>query len=344
VTVNESKIRLWNIEDQGVTGTLTGHMQKPRDIISDGKLCACSDGSETIYVWDVSAADAAVKLLQADGPVDRIFFGPGNSSIIALLASGTVSEFNFTLEAPLAVLPTRSDVSLARKFSNAFAVSANLLVACGQLPAGLKFRSAFAPEEAPATPTAPEAAAKVSASVAVVATSAKAAESLDANTQMQVEEQAVVSERNIANEIKGRVSMAPLIKQALASKDKKLLDQVISNAIRSTIATSTRELAPADVAGFLEHLIEVFERHPANIKIVSVWVTHLLNSHSSLIMSQHRLRSRLEPLHAGIAGRVGTYEALLKLNGRLAAVISSCSTTTVAAPVALEPLVRWRDT
>ena len=341
ITCNDSKIRMWNIKSQSVSANLVGCMQTPKQVISNGKLCVCVDGSETVYVWDVSNPGAVAKLLQADGPVSRVFFAD-DSRIIALLASGTVSEFIFTLQGPLAVTAVRSDVSLARKFSSVLCISSSLKAVCGQLPSSLKFKSVFAAEE-PAAVTATTAEV-VTAPVAVtVLAQAMKAPEVDETTQMQIESQAAVSAEALAAETKARVSLAPVIRQGLAGKDKRMLENVINCTHSSTIAVSARELSTTDVAGFLDLLIDRFENNPATILAVNNWVSQLVRSHAAFIMSQQRLRTRLEPLHAGITARVKSYADLQKLHGRLTAVLACSSRVTVPVSAPLEPLVRWRD-
>ena len=343
ITCNDSKIRMWNIKGQSACANLVGCMQAPKQVISNGKLCVGVDGSETVYVWDVSNPAAVAKLLQADGPVNRVCFG-SDSRVIALLASGAVSEFSFTLEAPLAVTATRSEVSLARKFGSVLCVSETLTAACGQLPGALKFKPLFVPESsAVSAETATTADVAAVTAVTVLSQALKAPE-VDESTQMQIESQASLSAEAIAAEGKARVSLAPVIRQGLAGKDKKMLETVINCTLSSTMAVSARELSCTDVAGFLDVLVDRFENHPGSILAVTNWVSHLIKSHAAFIMSQQRLRTRLEPLHAGISARVKSYGDLQKLQGRLSAVMACASRVTPQVALPLEPLVRWRDT
>ena len=321
--------------------TLKGFSKTPRSLVcgKDGLVVVC-DGSETIKVYK---EQQLIALLQSTAPVVSIVLN--DQKVLGVLSGGGVAEWiiQVTTDQVQTVLPNQVDNSLAKKYNETYCLTSEAIAAVGRLPGELKFVKCFTENSEKLEIPENKKNEKNISPHATLAMDMEISSSNDPALLMEVENAVSITETANSLGDKSKVSLAPIIRQGLLAKDRKLLETVVTCSLQRTLNSTVKELTAAEVAGWLEYLVDSFERNPSKVAQVAEWVSVIMKLHSASILSQQRLRAKLEPLHAGLKVRLEAYTELQMLQGRLAAVAASCSASKAVKQPSLEPLIRWKE-
>lgn len=114
------------------------------------------------------------------------------------------------------------------------------------------------------------------------------------------------------------ISVAPLVRQAIQSKDTGLMEQVFKSSGSNRVIISTvAALSGAEAFDMLQTCTRRLLKEPANARGYGFWVKEILIQHCAFIQSQPVLRTALEPLHDLLEMRTSSYMPLVRLRGRL---------------------------
>ena len=118
-------------------------------------------------------------------------------------------------------------------------------------------------------------------------------------------------------------SLAVLMTQALRSNDRALLEKCLSAGGNQRLVTNTvKRLLPSDAALFLRAAVDRVLSRPSRAAQLAPWVKALIHHHTGYLMSAPGAQGPLAALYQAIEGRVGMYQQLLKVYGRLSLVVA----------------------
>lgn len=118
-------------------------------------------------------------------------------------------------------------------------------------------------------------------------------------------------------------SLAVLLTQALRSNDRALLEKCLSAGGNPRVVTNTvKRLLPADATLFLRAAVDRVLSRPSRAAQLAPWVGALILHHTGYLMTAPGAQGPLAALYQAIEGRVGVYQQLLKVYGRLSLVVA----------------------
>jgi len=145
------------------------------------------------------------------------------------------------------------------------------------------------------------------------------------------------------------LSAAPLMRQALRSKDSQALHKALTSNVsdQRLIESTVMELSGAEAFDLLQECTQQLVRAPGHAAVWCKWVQALLSEHCVFIGSQPTLRQQLEPLHDALRNRGILHRSLVRLDGRLNLLLN-LSKQTIADEEAecknfREPLVEYKE-
>ncbi|GAX81324.1 hypothetical protein CEUSTIGMA_g8755.t1 [Chlamydomonas eustigma] len=120
-------------------------------------------------------------------------------------------------------------------------------------------------------------------------------------------------------------SLAVLLTQALRSNDRALLEKCLSATNARVISNTIRRLLPTDAALFLKAAVDRVLSRPARAAQLAPWIKAVMHHHTGYLMSAPGVQAPMTALYQAIEGRVGLYQQLLKVYGRLSLVTAHSS-------------------
>ncbi len=120
-------------------------------------------------------------------------------------------------------------------------------------------------------------------------------------------------------------SLVTLIEQALQSGDDTLLEQCLICDDVDVIDETARRLSAFRVVKFLQKLISKFEKRPSRGILIVRWLSSILKSHTSYLISLPNLANSLSGLSQMLEQRLSSYSKLAALSGRLDLLMSQIS-------------------
>jgi hypothetical protein len=125
-------------------------------------------------------------------------------------------------------------------------------------------------------------------------------------------------------------SLVVLIEQSLQSQDDALLEQCLSQSADNIIFETIRRLSSNKIILFLKKLISKFEKKSSRGLTLIRWISVILRSHTSFLLSIHDLSAQLIGLNTILEQRLSTYMKLSSLAGRLDLIMAHLPTTSTA--------------
>lgn len=113
------------------------------------------------------------------------------------------------------------------------------------------------------------------------------------------------------------LSLAPILRQGLRSKDDSALDKTLVLKDRELMETSVAELSGSEAFDLLQECAKRLLARPMEGQVYSAWIQRVLLHHCSFIRSQPKLQEALRPLHDSTAARCAGHRGLVRLRGRL---------------------------
>ncbi|CAH0546158.1 unnamed protein product [Brassicogethes aeneus] len=123
-------------------------------------------------------------------------------------------------------------------------------------------------------------------------------------------------------------NVAQLLVQGLHSKDKKILNQVLLKRDDNIIRNTVRRLPITVVVPLVEELNTKYLKGKTNLcQIGALWLRHILQIHSGILISNPSLGELLGSSLMGIENRLSLLTPLNRLKGRINLLSSQISTT-----------------
>ena len=116
-------------------------------------------------------------------------------------------------------------------------------------------------------------------------------------------------------------SLGTLLAQALNSRDKDLLDQLLFKSDPQLISATITRLNNNDIQIFLRELVTRFMQNPANATVLLPWIKELASCKIAALMSNPSLMAQILKLQKCIENRVVLFEKLLCLDGKMELLI-----------------------
>jgi len=114
------------------------------------------------------------------------------------------------------------------------------------------------------------------------------------------------------------LSLAPVMRQALRSKDSPAIWKLVATTgDRQVMDSTVTQLSGAEAFDLLQECGRRILEHPQDGKVLSAWIQRLLLSHCAFFTAQPVLQQALRPLHDVFQERCSTYRTLALLRGRL---------------------------
>ena len=128
-----------------------------------------------------------------------------------------------------------------------------------------------------------------------------------------------------------KLSLLQMLVQGLTSKDEVLLQKVLNTKKGSIIKNTVSRLPTRLVLPFMEVLLGnlTTSSHQQQTNFVS-WMRILLSIHMSYLMTVPDVVERLGGLYQTMEARVGTFEKLMKLSGRLDMILTTANLQNVS--------------
>jgi U3 small nucleolar RNA-associated protein 5 len=117
-------------------------------------------------------------------------------------------------------------------------------------------------------------------------------------------------------------SLVVLIEQSLQSQDDSLLEQCLTQSAENIIIETIQRLSSNKIIPFLKKLISKFEKKSSRGLSLIKWISVILRSHTSFLLSIHDLSAQLIGLNTILEQRLSTYMRLSSLAGRLDLIMS----------------------
>ena len=142
-------------------------------------------------------------------------------------------------------------------------------------------------------------------------------------------------------------SLTQMLVQALNSQDKKLLEDVFNVSSKPKVIQSTIRRLPVNyVIPFTTELVHRVQAAPSRGCHLVPWIKSVLTIHMSYLMSVPNLVDSLGGLYQLLESRVGVYNRLCKLQGRLDLMLAQVSAQTeevVEEEQLAEPMMFYKE-
>lgn len=117
------------------------------------------------------------------------------------------------------------------------------------------------------------------------------------------------------------LSLAPVLRQGLRSKDGASLDKSLVIRDKELMETSIGELSGSEAFDLLQECAKRLLDRPMEGQVYCAWIQRVLLHHCTFIRAQPALKEALRPLHDATAARCAKHEGLARLRGRLQCLI-----------------------
>ncbi|CAE7350316.1 Wdr43 [Symbiodinium natans] len=134
------------------------------------------------------------------------------------------------------------------------------------------------------------------------------------------------------------LSLAPVLRQGLRSKDSSALDQTLLLKDRDMMDTSVLELSSTEAFDLLQECAKRLLEKPLEGQVYCAWIQRVVFHHGMFIRSHPALRDALRPLHDATSSRCASYRGLMYMHGRLHGLVARG--TEVLEREATETVVR----
>ena len=113
-------------------------------------------------------------------------------------------------------------------------------------------------------------------------------------------------------------SLSVVLAQALGSGDNNLLDYCLNTKDRRAIDATVERLPAPQVAPFLAAIVTKCEVAPLRSPALVVWIDSILKHHKSYLLTAVDIVPCIANVHRITEERLGAFDDLLRLSGRLA--------------------------
>ncbi|KAJ3206194.1 WD repeat-containing protein 43 [Dinochytrium kinnereticum] len=117
-------------------------------------------------------------------------------------------------------------------------------------------------------------------------------------------------------------SLHSMLSQAVHSADRQLLETTLTVNDSRIILSTVRRLQPSLVVPLLDMLVGRLQAKPNRAAALIEWVRAIIVAHAAFLMTDPALVRHLGALYQTLDSRVGTFQKLVKLSGRLDLVMS----------------------
>ncbi|KAI4471388.1 wd repeat-containing protein 43 [Holotrichia oblita] len=130
-------------------------------------------------------------------------------------------------------------------------------------------------------------------------------------------ENLTLTKTDITSKVPKVDNVAQLLVQGLHSKDKHILKSVLIRRDENVIRSTIRRLPMPVIVPLLQELTSYIQGKTAMSSTGSLWLKHLLQVHTALLLSNPQLSELLDPVLGSIQSRLLLQTPLSKLSGRL---------------------------
>jgi len=116
------------------------------------------------------------------------------------------------------------------------------------------------------------------------------------------------------------LSIAPVVRQGLRSKDGSSIEKALQSANRKVIDSTVADLSGPEAFDLLQELSQRLLSQPIKGQVLCTWIQRVLLRHCAFIFSQPVLHHALQPLHDAFQARCSSHRTLVRLRGRLQAL------------------------
>ncbi|GAB5586757.1 Small subunit (SSU) processome component [Umbelopsis nana] len=117
-------------------------------------------------------------------------------------------------------------------------------------------------------------------------------------------------------------SLQQMLIQALHSNDSQLLEACLTHSNRELIRNTVRRLPTTWVIPFLQQIVDKFQERPNRGKALLEWIKAVLLIHTAYLMTVPDLVGKLSNFYKALDARLGVFQKLLGLHGRLDLLMS----------------------
>lgn len=117
----------------------------------------------------------------------------------------------------------------------------------------------------------------------------------------------------------GGLSIAPMVRQGLRSKDPNSISKVLQTADRRVIDSTVAQLSGHEAFDLLQECAQRLMQQRTYSQVICGWMQRVLLRHCAYISSRPLLQQALQPLHDIFEARCSTHRSLTLLRGRLLA-------------------------
>ncbi|CAE7448716.1 Wdr43 [Symbiodinium microadriaticum] len=118
------------------------------------------------------------------------------------------------------------------------------------------------------------------------------------------------------------ISLAPVLRQGLRSKDSSTLDKTLVLKDRDLMDTSVSELSSIEAYDLMQECARRLMEKPMEGQVYCAWMQRVVYHHGTFIRSYPALRDALRPLHDATSSRCASYRTLMYMHGRLHGLVS----------------------
>lgn len=320
VSENGEILGVWLVEKEGLSSS--SEPQAPACLVTQAQGPADSRSVKLIRSVFTAQSNSQGSLLVARGSSVKPFF-----ESVAYLESNEPDQQQQPVLRSSIVLAAPSKSVLAAPTTQEATGITDKPLAKGTVVGSISF---------PAKPSS-KTAAKSSSS-----TASRSDFALAKQLVLKVEKQSAQDKEDKVGRSSLRVdSLHTVLAQALLTNDTVLLDECLQVVHPRLINNTVQRLPPKHVLPFLRIAINKFQSTPANSVCMAVWIRSLLENHTAYLLTVPALSGQITTLYQLIDERVGVFNNLMRVSGRLDMIVSQLtkkergytSTATARAPM-----------
>jgi len=141
----------------------------------------------------------------------------------------------------------------------------------------------------------------------------------------KVEEQVQNSRISKEKKTSGAISLAPLIKQYLKSRDEAMLGSCLASVEKRVVVQSVKDLSGQEAFQWFKECDRLIFREPTKTTLLTTWIHSILTLHVSYLLSHASLKQTLQPFYQNLQDRLASHDSLLRLQGKLDLLITTSS-------------------
>eukprot|EP00435_Cladocopium_sp_Y103_P025728 s2488_g6.t1 len=120
------------------------------------------------------------------------------------------------------------------------------------------------------------------------------------------------------SELEGsQLSLAPMLRQHLRSKDSSALDKSLVLKDRAVMDTSTAELSGVEAFNLLHECAKRVMERPAQTAVYCAWIQRIVFNHGTFLRSHPTLADSLRQFYDSAQYRCTTYRHMRRMHGRI---------------------------